>query len=63
MTKLDTGAVQALTAQLHRAYCLPGASPATAWSEAHRMRDQRKAVEVLDGLTAAGYDLNRRVMS
>lgn len=57
MDEHDTGAVQALTAQLHRAYCLPNASTKTTWSEEHRRRDERKALEVLDGLAGAAMVL------
>jgi hypothetical protein len=57
MTKLDTGAVQAMTAQLHYAYCVPGTNPDTVWTEEHRRRDERKALEVLDGLAAGGQQI------
>lgn len=57
MNEYHTGAVQALTASLHVAYCLPGTSPAQTWSEEHRRRDERKALEVLDDLVARGRKL------
>lgn len=63
MDNFDIGAVQALTAALHVAYCLPGTSPAQTWSEEHRRRDERKALEVLDGLATRGGQLTCKASS
>jgi hypothetical protein len=63
MNGFDTGAGQGLSAPLHYAYCVPGTNPDTVWTEEHRRRDERKALEVIDGLDAGGYDVARRVRS
>ncbi len=57
MDDIDTGAVQAMTASLHRADCLPGTPPVQKWVEEHRRRDERKALEILDDLAERGWKL------
>lgn len=39
---------------LHRVYCLPGAKPDATWSDGHTRVDRMHAIEVYDGLVAAG---------
>jgi len=53
----DARVVRVMTAEVHRRDCVSGPAPTRTWSEEHRMRDQGKAVRILEGLAAAGYRL------